>query len=426
VFTTIPQGAQVTLETGAMTTTPNEMANVSLGRHIANISLNGRHILTDTINVSETNVRFPEGKGFYDLREKKSITFESEPNHAMLTLDNKAIGTAPMTIDVPYGSHTITATSGPTETDSKSFEVSADSPSKFILHPVKTQNFEVAGYYGGNKVKATLYIKDEYGRYKQEGNTNGQESYQLNLPIGKKYDMEMSYYGYSKRRTIKVKQGMDPVQKFNIKAKSTFVWPWQKEFDPVIGGVSVGYVQKQYVTRGEGMTLKENIWNEAGASLHGMQLGFHFEPAFHWGLGLYTGLFYECYMSWLDSEDLSFIEHSLYLPVHGYFRLPLSRKIHLALHGGIGMDYVIHGEMSTGSEDDDYASWDDFYGEELFPKRFNLSGEIAVDLRFGPVMITATYSKGLINQKMYSHLGDYTTNQNKLSLGISWVFGTEQ
>ncbi len=430
-----PGGATVKLDDGVITATaPRDMEyisleNVNLGRHTIDISYNGRHMLTDTIEVNETNIRFPEGKEFYDLRPKKTILFRSDPDGADIIIDGKKVGTAPVTVTLPYGPHTIKAiTDNPAVRDSVSEEVNELYPDEKIMKPLKKQKFEVVGYYGGNKVNALLYIKDETGRYKQEGNY-GKQSYQLEYPIGKKYDMKMTYYGHSKERTIKIKPDMDPVQKFNIAAKSSFVWPWQKEHDPIIGGVSVGYVQKQYVTKGEDFILKENIWGDAGKSMHGMQVGFHFEPAFHWGLGLYSGLYYEIYLStndnMIDYATVNFIEHCLYMPVHALFRLPLSRKIHIAVHGGIGMDYAVYGKMWSGSEENyDYLEWDKFYGETGYPKQFNLSGEIAVDLRFGPVAITGTYSKGLINHKSYAEYGDLKTTQNKMSLAVAWVFGS--
>lgn len=419
-------GAVVTLDDGTKGVTPDQIPNVTLGRHEISISCNGKTI-KDTIDVSETNTRFPSGdRAYYDFRSKKNVTFESDPSDADIVIYDSQdketlVGRNKKTIELPYGRYSAVAFSGALS-DTLQFEVSADSRDNYMLRPIKKQRFEAVAYYGGKKVNGSLWIDG-----KPQGDY-GQSSYALNLPLGK-YKMEMSYAGFSKRRTVKVHPGMDPVQKFNIKAKSTFVWPWQKEFEPVVGGFSMGYVQKQYVTKGQGEILKENIWGDVGKSMHGMQIGFHYEPAFHWGLGLYTGLFYELYMSWHDPEDggdeISFVEHNLYMPVHAYYRLPLARKVLIAVHGGIGLDYAISGKFWTGSEEDgDYIEATDFYGEEGYPKRFNLSAEIAVDLRFGPVAVTGTYSKGILDHKSYTSYGDYKTTQNKLALTVSYVFAS--
>jgi len=432
VFTTIPQGAQVTLETGAMTTTPNEMANVSLGRHIANISINGRHILTDTINVSETNVRFPEGKGFYDLRKKKSITFESEPDHAILTLDNHAIGTAPMTIDVPYGSHNIIAAAGDVDKDTLTFNVSHDSPTKYLLNPVKKQRFEAVAYYHGERVAGTLRIN---GR---QFSSEAQTSYSLSLPTDRTYAMEMFYNGYTTKRDVKVNSRMDPIQRFDIYAKKEMVMPWEKEYDTFLGGISLGFVSKSYTPKGNNDMMIDT-------SLDGVQLGVHFEPVFRWGLGLYTGLFYEFYSGGpSNGPEFSFTEQDLYVPVHAYYRLPLSKKFLLAAHAGLGMDIT----LSRSNDDDDeysYGPFDDS-NTKFFSRKFNLDAEIAIDVRYGPVSLTIGYSRGLLSDKLTTNMTSqnqgyyddyygygygeqnltpvtYETTQSKLTLTLSWLFG---
>lgn len=138
----------------------------------------------------------------------------------------------------------------------------------------------------------------------------------------------MTYGGNGKKRTIRVSRNMDVEQEFKIPARNSFVWPWQREYDASPVGFSMGYVTKQWVTSGEGARLKEDVWGRENKRLHGLQVGLHFQPCFSWGLGLYSGLFYEYYMSW--NEEMKeqgymdhFQEHCLYMPIHAYYRLPL-------------------------------------------------------------------------------------------------------
>lgn len=217
-------------------------------------------------------------------------------------------------------------------------------------------------------------------------------------------------------------------QEFKISARNSFVWPWQREYDACPLGFSMGYVTKQWVSKGEGERFKENVWGDENKKLHGLQAGLHFQPCFSWGLGLYTGLFYEYYVSWSDEMKENgymdkFQEHCAYMPIHAYYRIPFAKKVALSVHGGIGMDCGIHASFSS-TEYENSEPVTDYYGEEGFPKRFNLSAEIGVGIRVGPVQVKGQYSKGLTDHKFYSDLGDYKTIQNKLSLSVSWVFSS--
>ena len=181
----------------------------------------------------------------------------------------------PLTIELPYDSYNVEARLSLQETDSKAFTVSGLSETKIKLEPIKKKTFEAFATYNGKKVDADLYIDG-----KQEGTR--QASYTLTKPIGKSYDMNMIYYGNSKKRKIRITKDMDVEQEFKISARNSFVWPWQREYDVCPVGFSMGYVSKQLVTRGEGEKLKENgVWDDGeGKSLHGMQLGLHFQPCF--------------------------------------------------------------------------------------------------------------------------------------------------
>ncbi|MDE7412027.1 MAG: hypothetical protein K2M94_08320 [Paramuribaculum sp.] len=449
VNTIPPTGAVVTLENGLTATTPNQINNVSLGKHVLKISYEGRHIVTDTIEVTETSTRFPAGGvGFYDLRQKKSVTFKTKPEGAQLYKvnvdgNNDYLGVAPVTTELPFGSHTIMAVAA-TDTVPLSINVNIDSEKEYTLEPVPEQTFDAMAFQDSKNVDGDLYIRDKSGVYKSWSEINASDStkvtslgkgaYRLKYPIGTKLDLKMSYYGNSKEETgIKVRRGMKSVYDFKIPVSSkTFTWPWEKDFRHTFGGFSFGYVQKQYVTRDGAYLIKQNLWEE-GASMHGGQLGMHFEPAFKWGLGLYTGLFWEFYVSsdgsWLDNDTYTYQEHDLYLPIHLYYRLRLGERCHVALHGGIGMDFIVSHNIHTGSETNGtYVEWNESLSEDwtIVPKRFNASGEIGVDFRWRMIGATFTYSWGLTNQGFYSDYGDLKTHTNKMSFAISWMFESDK
>lgn len=412
---TQPKGAIVSLETGQKATTPATITGVSLGKHTLVISYSGRTLKKDEIEVTEDNVRFE-----YDLRERKMVTFTSDPTGAALFINGEEKGRTPLTIELPYDSYNVEAKISPQEVDSRAFTVSELSETKIKLEPIKKKTFEAFATYNGKKVDADLYVDG-----KQEGTR--QASYTLTKPIGKSYTMNMIYYGNSKKRKIRVTPNMNVEQEFKISARNSFVWPWQREYDVCPMGFSAGYVSKQLVTKGEGEKLKENgVWNDGeGKSLHGMQFGLHFQPCLSFGLGLYSGLFYELYMSWNDDYDYSeFMEHCIYIPLHAYYRLPFANKIALSIHGGLGFNYSVYGAYSDS--DDEMEDFTDFYGEEAFPKRFNMAAEIGVGFRVGPVQVNAQYAKGISNHKSYESLGDYKTTQNKLSFSVSYVFGSNE
>lgn len=413
---TQPKGAIATLETGDRAETPATFTNVALGEHTLTISYDGKTLKEELIEVTESNVKFE-----YDLRPEKEITFASDPSGATLFLNGEEIGKTPMTVKLRYDSYNVEARLSLNETDSRAFTVSELSEDEIILEPVRKKTFEVFATYNGRKVDADLYID---GR--QEG--SHQSSYTLTRPIGKSYEMNMIYYGNSKKRKIRITKDMDIEQEFKISARNSFVWPWQREYDACPVGFSMGYVTKQWVTKGEGEMYKENVWGEENKKLHGLQIGLHFQPCFSWGLGLYTGLFYEYYMSWSDEmKDNGYMdkfqEHCAYVPVHVYYRLPFAKKFALSVHGGVGMDCGIYASFSS-TEDDNVEPVTDYYGEEGWPNRFNLSAEVGVGLRMGPVQLKGQYSKGLTDHKFYTDLGDYKTIQKKLSFSISWVFSS--
>jgi len=299
-----------------------------------------------------------------------------------------------------------------------------DKHTSFVINNTKT--YDITPMFG-SAVSATVYengkalVAGEESDVVLDGYT-----YHVTRPIGSKY----KYYasgsnGKSKKTTVVVGNSMDTEYKLSIAARNSFVWPWQREYDAAPMGVAIGYVQKQMVTKGEGEKVKENgVWNDGEDKwLHGMQVGVFGQPCFSWGLGLYTGLFYEAYLSSNGSgnsdEYEDFQEHNIVVPVHALYRLPFGKKCALNVHGGLGLSYVVYGAYKA----DGYEDNSDFYGEDGSPKRFNMALEVGLDFRVGPVQVGFLYSKGLTDHGVYSYYGDYKTTYNKIGINVAWVIG---
>lgn len=106
------------------------------------------------------------------------------------------------------------------------------------------------------------------------------------------------------------------------------------------------------------------------------------------------------------------------------FRLPLGKKVALSVHGGLGFNYSVYGTYT--SKEDYIEDFDDFYGEDGFPKRFNMAAEIGAGLRLGPIQLNFQYSKGINDHESYSTVGDYKTVQNKYTFGISYMISSDE
>ena len=417
---TKPEGLHVRLvDTGEEAVTPATFTGVGLGKHTIRISEDNVQKLEEDIVVTEDNVKFE-----YDLRKRKKVTFKSDPSHAVLFLDDKKIGETPMTIELPYDNYNIMAQLGADETDSRAFTVNDQSEEVINLEPIKKKTFSVYAMYQGRQVAADLYVD---GKMEDKG----QLSYTLTKPLGKTYKMTMNYADGSKTRKIKVTKNMNNNQEFTISARNTFVWPWQREYNVAPVGISAGYVQKQMITEGEGVKMKNNgVWPDEGINkwLPGVQAGVHFQPAFSFGLGLYTGLFYEFYWSNRDKEYAysKYQEHDLYVPLHAYFRLPFSENIALSIHGGIGMNSILHSAYSSSEDEYEELNIEQMYeGQPGAPKRFNVAAEIGLGFRVGPVQVNAQYSKGLNDHKSFESEGNFKTRQNSFNVSLSYMFGTD-
>ena len=201
--------------------------------------------------------------------------------------------------------------------------------------------------------------------------------------------------------------------------------------------LSIGYVNKQWSSKINGSNYRENLWGEEGKRLHGVQFGGAYKPQFTSGvgLGLYAGLFFEVYFS--ESKEMGydeFTECDLYVPIHLNLDIPLGNQVKFNVHGGLGLDYAIHGGFTnrdawywdwdvTGGMYKHYYELDHIsYGENGWPKRFNASAEIAAAFKFSNFFIQGQYSFGLTNHNFYPNVTDCSTHQNKLAISLGIEF----
>ncbi len=209
---------------------------------------------------------------------------------------------------------------------------------------------------------------------------------------------------------------------------------------------TLGYVSKDWRTNINGTVIHENLWGEEDKRMHGIQIGFNYQPCFKFGLGVHTGLFYEFYLSVSKTiKDYGFSdfgEHSLYIPLHGMYRLPITRKMSFNVFGGVGLNYALYGKYSDAEHRINGASnalmlilgspeymtipkdeWSSnrylHYGNGEWPKHFNLQWEVGGALRYKRWQLGFTYSFGASNHHFYQ---GYLTRQDKLNINCSVVW----
>lgn len=300
-----------------------------------------------------------------------------------------------------------------------------------------TKTYTVTPMYNGSQAgtSASVFENDNMLRSTDDGVVISGNSYEVTRPIGQTFKYYATYYGQkSKSKSIKVSANMPSDIQLAVETRKDFQWPWEREYNPTPIDISMGYVQKQIVTSGNGEKVKESPAWFGGDSkwLHGFQIGIGVHPCFKFGLGFYSGVYYEMYISSNDEYDLSsFQEHNIYIPAHALFRIPFGDKVALWVHGGLGFNIGI--AAAYKADDSDYnEDITDYYGESVFntenfdiygPKRLNMTAEIGLNIRIKGLAIGATYSKGITDNECYQDAGDgYKTKMNKLAFNIAYTF----
>ena len=208
--------------------------------------------------------------------------------------------------------------------------------------------------------------------------------------------------------------------------------PWKNVADSPLG-MHVGYVSKQWATDFGDYKFKENLFSEEDKRLHGLQIGFTYQPYTRYGIGLYTGFDLDMYFASGKSMGYdNFSEVSGHVPFHALLRIPIARQTDLRIHGGLGLDYVFHGEFydsdyHNGWYSDDYVTDRAVvhYNRDGWPARFNASAEIALGLRVKSFNLNVMYSAGLTDHKFYTEHLRNETKQNKFTVSVGWLFAND-
>lgn len=209
-------------------------------------------------------------------------------------------------------------------------------------------------------------------------------------------------------------------------------------------GVEVGYVNKQFVTRfPNGETLHEDLFGRENHFLHGIQLGAYYQPMIINNIGIRSGIYWEQYFSSGASMGYdSFTEGNVYVPLNINITIPIKETIAINILGGVSMNYIVYGELSTRDdywnnyyEDNSLLLWindlfDSRYGSEYlhygydgWPERFNAQYELGLRIRIDGLSIRGTYSRGFTNHKFYwDEHQRLMTRERKLTISIGYTF----
>ena len=300
-----------------------------------------------------------------------------------------------------------------------------------------TKTYTVTPMYNGAPAGtgASVFENENMLKSTDDGVVVSGNSYEVTRPIGQTLKYYATFYGQkSKTKSIKVSANMPSDIQLAVETRKDFQWPWEREYSPVPVDFTIGYVQKQIVTSGNGEKVKESpAWFDGESKwLRGFQLGIGVHPCFKFGLGFYSGVFYEMYISSNDKEEHGYFqEHNIYIPAHALFRIPFGDKVALWVHGGLGFNIGI--AAAYKADDSDYnEDITDYYGKPVYttdqfdiygPKRFNMAAEIGLNMRIKSFALGATYSKGITNNECYQEAGDgYKTRMNKLAINVAFTF----
>lgn len=198
--------------------------------------------------------------------------------------------------------------------------------------------------------------------------------------------------------------------------------------------LSVGYINKVWATDFDGETYYENIFGQEDKRLHGLQIAYHYTNCLPIGLGIHTGLGYEWCMSYSKKvKEMGFgrfNEHSLYLPIHATWAIPVGKNASIAPYAGIGFNWKMSANLKKGSYEglwtpieyrDRFQNPNDIatvkYGENGWPHAINAQMEYGINARIDKALIGFTYARGLTDHGFYRK-EHRKTRQDKLALTI--------
>jgi len=391
------------------------------GNHTIKAKLSGKEEVKQ-IEITQTSDR----SYYFNVMQTKTFHFNSDPQGAALFIDGTKVGTTPKSCELTLEFHTIKASLGGEE---DSFDRNFADPNlsnTFTLSVIKKKAVQIVAKADGQAVNASVEIDNKA--------LNDKTPVTEKLTYGK-HKVTAQYYGRSKTKNINVSENGKSHFELKLPSKSSITWPWERDIDVRPAGLSLGYVQKQWVGRYGNEKVKWGFW-DGYDYLHGIQTGIRLNFHFWGGIGMNTGLFYEFYYSKSESFDVmddygyyygdgyaEMMEHSLYLPVHLEYRFQISNAFQIFFNGGLGLDCGLFASMDCylDGESNPYFSEEDIYGKEDFNnyKRFNVSSEFGGGIRIKSFQLNFNMSKGLINQSSEEGV---IVKQNKMMISASLMF----
>lgn len=198
-------------------------------------------------------------------------------------------------------------------------------------------------------------------------------------------------------------------------------------------GISAGYVSKKLKYKDlDGNTNHYGLLTDK--SMPGMQVGVHYEGFFMpklCGLGIATGAYYEYYWQKGDTQTgnggddyyASYKEHNVYVPLNLLFRFDFSKKVNIALFGGIGGNYGVGNkvEYKNAGNDETFEEKKGLYDyDEYGIRHFFMNIEYGGSVRFGRLSVNARFFSPLTDwseDKFYSE-----KPQKDMNLSVSFMF----
>lgn len=417
---------------------PATFENVLPGDYDVRFAINGRNEHRQ-ITVTPTQKVF--GGDLFDFRRWKEITLEST-DRGKFYIDDAFKGGEGTSFKtrIPYGTHTVAVKINDNLKDEKTIDVNESSEDVIFLSPIQSRTFEVVGMYQGKPVDTSILVPgladDRYDRYATRSH------HVFTMPVGgNPYKYYVYYAGHKGSKSINVTPDMSNVQEIKISADRIMVWPWQRDFENLVNWWEFSYVAKQYSTSARlwddsniKTSVKENgVWDDGYDKwLHGFRMGYHAQPAFKFGLGLYTGLFTEFYFSGTKNAPIGpydkYFEWDLSLPLHVMYQVPLGREFCIGFHTGPSFNVAVVGSyydkvFPSDNDYDNVEDWTDFWDESWAPNRFNMDWDFSLFVRWKCVMITGTLSRGMTDNKMHEDFGmDSRTVMNKAMVALSIGF----
>lgn len=415
---------------------PAKFENVPNGQYELTVRNNGRaHNVTVMVNNLNTNFT-AENTAQLDLRTRKKISLISpnSPNVSFYVNDRLSGTGSKVDVELPYGSYTVEAKAGNLGA-TKNITVGDDSDNIIYLSPQAMKTIEIVGMYNGRQVDTEVYTDKNVPEI---GGKGSKAVHKYTLPTdGTEYAFTLSYGGSKAHKNIRFKPGMATDYKVKISGDrsmslveySNDKWGW--DFDYVTKQIKV----TTELESGETQSISTNgVWDDGfGCWLKGFSTGFHFKPAFNFGLGLYTGLSMEFYFS-AGSEPIDdydkYFEMDLSIPLHVMYQFAFSNKIAVGFHTGPSFNYAIYGTYynteSIFEDSDSYGEdkfFDDFWGTEPWPKRVNWAWDFGLFARFGPISIHGMLSYGMNDLGCYPDFGEKPKSvMHKRSVGLSIAF----